>query len=83
MLPLPTLHCRRHRHAASALSNMLLLPPKSRFCQAVASAAKLAAAAVLPPLLPPLPHCHRCATTAYKIKEKYVMLLTNLFSPQW
>jgi hypothetical protein len=65
------------------LPNTLLLPPKSRFCQAAASAVKLAAATALPPLLPLSPRCHRCTTAAYKIKEKYEILLTNLFSPQW
>jgi hypothetical protein len=65
------------------LLNALLLPPKLRFHQVAASATKLAAAAVLP-LPPPLPpRCHRRATAANKIKEKYVILLTNLFSPGW
>jgi hypothetical protein len=71
---------RYHRRccAAIALSNALPLPPKLRFCQAAASATKLAAAAVLPPPLPLPSSCHRCATTAYKIKEKYVIILINL-----
>jgi hypothetical protein len=49
-------------------------------CQAAASAsaAKLAAYAVLLPPPPLLPHCQRCITTAYKI-YKNVILLTNLF----
>jgi hypothetical protein len=54
----------------------LPLPPKLHFSQAAASATKLAAVVALP-LPPPLPLCcHRCATTAYKMKEKYVILLT-------
>jgi hypothetical protein len=55
------------------------MPSKSRFCQAATSIAKLAAAnaLLLPPPLPP--RCHRHATIAYKIKEKYVILLTFLF----
>jgi hypothetical protein len=74
MLPLLMPRCC-HRRAAAALLNALPLPPKLRFRQAAASAAKLAtAAAVLPP-----PRCHRHATTAYKIKEKCIMLLTYLF----
>jgi hypothetical protein len=61
------------------LPNTLPLPPKLLFRQASPSAIKLAAATALPPL-PPLPQrCHRHATAAYKIKEKYVILLTNLF----
>jgi hypothetical protein len=70
MLPLQThRYCRRHHHAAAALPNVLLLPLKLRFCQAAASAAKLAAATVLLPPPPLPPRCHRCATTAYKIKK--------------
>jgi hypothetical protein len=62
------------------IPKVLPLPPKLRFHQAAASAAKLIATAVLPPPpLLPLSHCHRRATAAYKIKEKYVILLTNLF----
>jgi hypothetical protein len=63
------LHCCRCRHyAATALPNALLLPLELRFRQDAASAAKLAAAAVLLPL-PPLPPCCHCHTTAaYKKK---------------
>jgi hypothetical protein len=78
MLPPPT-HCcyRCHHHAANVFPNALLLWLKSRFCQAAASAAKLATAIVLP-LPPPLPMCgNRHTTTAYKIKKG--ILLTNLF----
>jgi hypothetical protein len=60
-------------NAVVALPNTLPLLPKLRFCQGAASAVKLAAAAALPP------RCHRRTTTAYKIKEKYAILLTNLF----
>jgi hypothetical protein len=79
MLPLPTHHCyRHHHHAAAAFQNALLLWLKLHFCQAAPSAAKLAAATVLPPL-PPLPmRGTRRATTAYKINKKGI-LLTNLF----
>jgi hypothetical protein len=58
---------RRYHHSAASLPNALLLPLKSRFRQATASAAKLATAAVLPPPPPLLPHCHSHVTTAYKI----------------
>jgi hypothetical protein len=71
MLPLP-MHrcCRRRHHAAAAFPNALLLPLKLRFCQAAASAAKLATATVLPPP-PPLPmRGDHHATTAYKITKK-------------
>ncbi len=79
MLP-PPMHrcCHRHHHAATAFPNALLLPLKLCFCQAAASAAKLAAAVMLPLLPPMLPRCQCCATTAYKIYEN-VILLTNLF----
>jgi hypothetical protein len=53
---------------AAAFPNALLLPLKLRFCQAAASAAKLAAATMLPPLPPLAPRGHRHATTAYKKK---------------
>jgi hypothetical protein len=69
---------QRHHHSAAALPNALLLPLKLRFHHATTSATKLAAATVLPPLPPLLPHCQRHATTAYKI-YKNVILLTNLF----
>ncbi len=48
ILPPPT-HCCccRHHHAAAAFPNVLLLPLKLHFCQAAASAAKLATAALL------------------------------------
>ncbi len=68
MLLPPTHRCyRHHHHDAAAFLNALLLQLKSCFCQASASAAKLAAAIMLLPL-PPLPTSsnHR-ATTAYKI----------------
>jgi hypothetical protein len=69
MLPPPTpCCCRRRRHAAAALPNALLLQLKLQFRQAAPSTAKLAAAAVLLPLPPLPPHCHRHATTAYKKK---------------
>jgi hypothetical protein len=48
---------------------MLLLPLKLRFCQAAASATKVAAATVLPPLPPLPPHCHCRTTSANKIKK--------------
>ena len=49
--PPPTPRCRRRRRVAAALPNALLLPTKSRFRQAAASADKLAttAAEALPP----------------------------------
>ena len=71
MLPPPTHHCyHRHHHAATAFPNVLMLWLKLHFCQAAASAAKLATAIVLPPL-PPLPtRGNRRTTTAYKINKK-------------
>jgi hypothetical protein len=71
MLPPPKHRCyRRPHHDAAAFTNALLLPLKLRFHQAAASAAKLAAATVLP-LPPPLPmRGNRRATTAYKINKK-------------
>ncbi len=68
LLPSTPRCCHHRHHAAAALLNALLLPLKLRFQQAAASIAKLAAAAVLLPLLP-LPRCCHCrATTAYKNK---------------
>ncbi len=61
---------RHHHYVAAALPNALLVPLKLRFRQATTSAAKLAAAAVLPPLPPLLPRCQCRATTAYKIIKK-------------
>jgi hypothetical protein len=84
MLPPPTPRCcRRHPHAAAALPNALLLPLKLRFHQTATFAAKLAAAAVLPPLPPLLLRCHRHATYHCLQNKKNVLLLTNLFSPRW
>jgi hypothetical protein len=79
MLPPPTHRCyRRHHHATAAFPNTLLLQLKLRFHQAAAFAAKLAATTVLPSP-PPLPmRGNHCATTAYKINKKEI-LLTNLF----
>jgi hypothetical protein len=75
LLPLspPCCRCISERAAATA---------KLRFRQTATSAAKLAATTVLL-LPPPLPMSgNRCATTAYKINKKEI-LLTNLFSPRW
>jgi hypothetical protein len=77
LLPL-TPRCCRHHHAAAALPNALPLLPKLCFCQVAASTTKLAATAALLLPQPLLPRCHHHATTAYKIKEKYVILLTYL-----
>jgi hypothetical protein len=71
--------CRHYSRAAAVHFNAVPLPPKLRFHQATSFAAKLASATALLPLLPPLPRCHRCATVAYKIEKKYVILFTNLF----
>jgi hypothetical protein len=79
MLPPLMPHCCHPRRTAATLPNKLLLLPKLRFCQAAAFAAKLATVAVLPPPLPPPQRCHCRTTAAYKIKEKHVTLLTNLF----
>jgi hypothetical protein len=79
MLPSPTHPCyRRHHHAAAAFPNVLLLWLKLPHRQAAATTAKLAATIVLlpPPLLPM--RGNRCATTAYKINKKGI-LLTSLF----
>ncbi len=61
-LPLPPLRCCCCRRAAAALPKALPPPPKLRFRQATISAAKLAATAKLPPLLPPT--LLRCRTAA-------------------
>jgi hypothetical protein len=60
---------RCHHHHPTAFLKALLLPLKLRFCQAAASTAKLAAAAVLPPQPPLPPRCHHRATTVYKFKK--------------
>jgi hypothetical protein len=59
-LLLPPLRCCCCHRTATTLPKALPLLPKSHFCQAAASAAKLAAAAMLPLPLPPLPplRCH-------------------------
>jgi hypothetical protein len=74
MLPPPMPCCRHGRCTIAALPNVLPLPPKSSFRQDATSATKLDATATLPP-----PRCHHRATTAYKIKEKYIILLTYFF----
>ncbi len=79
---LPPMHrcCHCHHHAAAAFPNALLLPLKLRFRQADVSAAKLAAATVLPPR-PPLNMCgNRRATTAYKIKKNVILLTYRFFT---
>jgi hypothetical protein len=65
-LPLPPLRCHCPRRTAAALPEALPPRPKSRFCQAAASATKLAAAATTlllpsspPPPPPPPLRCHR------------------------